>query len=62
MDRRAEVDLNVAMNGRGEFVEVQGTAEARGFSRKQLDELLRLAAKGIRQLMDVQKRALKRLP
>lgn len=58
LDVRAQVDMNVAMNHRGEFVEVQGTAEGAAFSRTQLDRLLTLAAGGIRELMKVQKRAL----
>lgn len=60
LDRRAEVDLNVAMNARGQFVEIQGTAEGRPFSRQQLDGLLRLAARGIRRLIRLQRRALSR--
>ncbi len=47
-DSRAEVDMNVAMTASGEFVEVQGTAEGKPFSRAQLDEMLRLAEGGIR--------------
>ena len=58
-DSRAEVDMNVAMTDAGEFVEVQGTAEGRPFSRAQLDELLGLAEAGIRRLFDVQRDALR---
>jgi ribonuclease PH len=54
-DSRAQVDFNVVMTGRGEFVEVQGTAEGRPFSREALDGLLNLAEQGIRQLLAVQK-------
>jgi ribonuclease PH len=57
-DSAAEVDMNVVMTGGGEFVEVQGTAEQTPFGRGQLDELLRLAASGIRQLVALQRRAL----
>ncbi|HXH83429.1 MAG TPA: ribonuclease PH [Candidatus Tectomicrobia bacterium] len=57
-DSTAEVDMNVVMTGRGEFVEVQGTAEQTPFQRARLDELLRLAESGIRQLVDLQRRAL----
>ncbi len=53
-DSRAEVDCNVVMTGRGEFVEVQGTAEGRPFSREALDTLLELAEQGIRQLISIQ--------
>ena len=57
-DSRAEVDMNVAMTDAGEFVEVQGTAEARAFSRAQLDAMLALAELGIGQLFEVQRSAL----
>ncbi len=53
-DSRAQVDFNVVMTGKGEFVEVQGTAEGRPFSRDALDELLNLAGQGIRQLLAIQ--------
>lgn len=46
-DSQAEVDMNVIMTGSGTFVEVQGTAEGKSFSRGQLDELLHLAEHGI---------------
>jgi ribonuclease PH len=54
-DSRAQVDFNVVMTGKGEFVEVQGTAEGRPFSRESLDSLLALAERGIRQLLTIQK-------
>lgn len=57
-DSRAEVDFNVVMNDRGEFVEIQGTAEGQPFSRDQSIALLDLAARGIRQLFTVQQAAL----
>ena len=53
-DSRAQVDFNVVMTGRGEFVEVQGTAEGRPFSREALDGLLALAEQGIRRLVEIQ--------
>jgi len=59
LDVKADVDMNVVANHRGEFVEVQGTAEQRAFSRQQLDELLDLASKGIRKLVRVQRQALR---
>lgn len=59
-DVRADVDMNVVMTGSGSFVEVQGTAEGATFSRKELDRLTTLAAKGIRQLHFEQKKALRR--
>jgi len=54
-DSHAEVDSNVVMTDGGEFVEVQGTAEGKPFSRARLDELLALAEKGIRELHTLQK-------
>lgn len=55
LDVRAEVDMNVAMNHKGEFIEVQGTGEKGCFSRAELDTLLDLAGKGIRKLIRLQK-------
>jgi ribonuclease PH len=49
-DSRAEVDFNVVMTDKGEFVEIQGTAEGVPFPRQTVDALLSLAEKGIRQL------------
>jgi ribonuclease PH len=57
-DAGAEVDFNVVMSGSGEFVEVQGTAEGIPFSRRQLDALLDLAAGGIAELTEIQRRIL----
>ncbi len=56
-DVAAEVDMNVVMSGRGLLVEVQGTAERAPFSREDLDQLLDLAASGIAELHDLQRRA-----
>ncbi|MCC6572754.1 MAG: ribonuclease PH [Planctomycetes bacterium] len=56
-DVNAETDMNVVMTGKGEFVEVQGTAEKRSFPRAQLDLLLALAAKGCADLATIQKLA-----
>jgi ribonuclease PH len=55
-DSKAEVDSNVVMTSKGEFIEVQGTAEGKPFSRAQLDELLGLAEGGIRKLLEMQQR------
>jgi ribonuclease PH len=57
-DSRADVDMNVVMTGADEFVELQGTAEGRTFSRGALGELTDLAAAGIKQLMARQREAL----
>jgi len=54
-DSSAEVDANVVMTDKGEFIEVQGTAEGKAFTRAQLDELLGLAEKGIKQLIAIQR-------
>ncbi len=59
LDVRAEVDMNVAMNHKGDFIEVQGTGEKGTFSRTELDALLDLAGKGIKQLIKVQRAAVK---
>jgi ribonuclease PH len=56
-DSSAEVDMNVVMTGDGRLVEVQATAEARSFSRSQLDELVDLAAGGIERLTNKQREA-----
>ena len=53
-DSKAEVDMNVVMTASGEFIEVQGTAEGKPYSRHQLGELLDAAAGAIRQLIDFQ--------
>jgi len=49
-DSRAEVDMNLVMTGTGQFVEVQGTAEARPFSAAQLAEMTRLGTQAIAEL------------
>lgn len=56
-DVSAEVDMNVVMSGRGLLVEIQGTAEGAPFTREDLNELLDLAAIGIAELHDMQRRA-----
>ena len=50
--------MNVVMTDAGGFVEVQGTAEGAAFSRAEMDSLLQLADKGIRELITAQRRAL----
>jgi ribonuclease PH len=54
-DRIAEVDMNVVMDGKGRFLEVQGTAESAPFDRARLDALLVLAEGGIHRLDAIQK-------
>ncbi len=59
LDVRAQVDLNVAMDHRNRFIEVQGTGERRTFTREELDTMLDLARKGIRQLIRQQRQTLR---
>ena len=59
-DSRAEVDMNVVMTESGKIVEIQGTAEKKPFSKSDLDKLLKLAQKGIKELIDIQKQILHR--
>jgi ribonuclease PH len=54
-DSVADVDMNVVMNGAGDMIEVQATAEGGVFSREQLEELLDLASDGIAALVQLQK-------
>ncbi len=56
-DSGAEMDMNVVMVGKGDFVEIQGTAEKNPFSKKQSDALLKLAEKGIRELIAIQRKS-----
>ena len=58
-DSEAETDMNVVMNDGGAFIEVQGTAEGHAFRRDELNALLDLANAGIRELFELQTRALK---
>jgi len=57
-DVRAAVDMNVVMSSEGRFVEVQGTGEHGTFDRAELDRLLELAVKGLRELDAAQRHAL----
>ena len=59
-DVSCDTDMNVVMTGAGHYVEVQGTAEGAAFTRAEMDELLRLAEKGIAELVLLQKQALSR--
>ena len=60
-DCNAEVDFNVVMTSKGEFVEIQGTAETKSFSKETTDSLLSLAEGGIKQLFQIQQAALEAL-
>lgn len=59
-DSRAEVDFNVAMTKSGQYVEVQGSGEGGTFSQAELDRMLTAARKGIRELIGIQEKALRR--
>ncbi len=55
-DSRADVDMNVVCTGEGRFVEIQGTAEKRPFMDSDLQSMLGLATKGIRELIQIQRK------
>lgn len=57
-DSNAEVDMNVIMTDKGEFIEIQATGEKSSFSKKQLDQLLNLAESGIHELIKAQNEVL----
>jgi ribonuclease PH len=57
-DSSCDTDMNVVINGRGHYVEVQGTAEGAAFTRRELDALLGLAETGIGRLVGLQREAL----
>ena len=60
-DFRAEVDFNAVMTDKNEFVEIQGTAEGKPFSKEKSDILLSLAQQGIQRLFSIQKETLRTL-
>ena len=55
-DSTAEVDLNIVKTWSDGYVEIQGNAEQKPFNNKQLDGLLKLADKGIKELISLQKK------
>jgi ribonuclease PH len=57
-DSKAQTDMNVVMLENGEFIEIQGTAENKSFSRAQLDSVLNLAQSGLQELIALQRQAL----
>lgn len=59
-DSKAEIDMNVIQTERGQLVEVQATAEKNPFSRKELNALLSLADKGIKEVIQIQRDVLKK--
>ncbi len=58
-DVQADVDANIVMNERGEFIEVQGTAEKNSFPRAELNQMLDLATGGCQELFEIQRKYLK---
>jgi ribonuclease PH len=58
-DSKADVDMNIVMTSKGEFVEIQGTSERNTFSKEQMDKLLDIAKLGIGELINLQKNLLK---
>lgn len=57
-DSSCDTDLNVVMTQKGEFIEIQGTAEGKPFTRAQVDEMLAIAEEGIKQLIAEQQAVL----
>jgi ribonuclease PH len=57
-DSKADVDMNFVMTGAGKFVEVQGTAEACPFTRKQMERMAEIAQLGIKELIKTQKKVI----
>ena len=57
-DSSAQVDLNCVMTGDGQLVEIQGTGEGRAFTIAEQQELVKLCAKGIQELIQIQKEVL----
>jgi ribonuclease PH len=57
-DSNCDTDMNVVMTGEGGFIEVQGTAEGAAFTKAELDALLGLADRGIKELVALQKKSL----
>jgi ribonuclease PH len=60
-DSKAQADFNVVMTSKGDFVEVQGTAEGKPYSKSSFDSVLSLADKGIRQLFEIQQETIDRI-
>ncbi len=57
-DSHAQVDLNMVMTEKGEVIEIQGTAEGKPFSKRNLQELIQLAETGIKQIIEEEKNIL----
>jgi ribonuclease PH len=61
-DSKAEVDCNFVMTGRGQFIEIQGTAEGQPFSKETFEKMTALATQGIQKLTAIQQQALNSKP
>jgi ribonuclease PH len=61
-DCTAEVDMNIVMTESGEFIEIQGTAEDKPFSRAQFNEMMDLAEKGLKEIFAIQRRIIEGNP
>ncbi len=57
-DSKAEVDMNIVMTDKGQFIEIQGTGEEATFSHNELLELISLATKGCQDLYEIQRKVL----
>ena len=60
-DFKADVDMNIAMKSSGEFIEIQGTAEKGSFSEEDLNVFLKLAKKGIEEVIEIERSLLKNI-
>jgi ribonuclease PH len=61
-DSKADVDMNFVMTGSGKFIEVQGTAETKPFTRRQMERMAQMAEGGIKELLREQKKVIASLP
>lgn len=61
-DKDAQADVNLVMTGRGQLIEVQGTAEDKPFSIAELNKILKIGHRGIQSIVAAQKKALGKLP
>ena len=57
-DSNADVDMNIVCTGTGKFIEIQGTAEQAPFDREQMNEMLKLGEKGVKELFEIQRKIL----
>ncbi len=58
-DSAADVDMNIVMTDKGRFVEIQGSGEEATFSEKQMSEMIKAAKHGLKEIFDLQEKALK---